>query len=126
MKHTFVTPETCSCKGNDSYCQICVGGLSLCSTCGLLEGALTTDCPGERVPSHKVDQIYSQGNLDYREAEGGWVNKPNPTNQWWKFSRLVDEARAKGAAEQDIDRMQVEWAKDLPVLKAALDAKAQK
>jgi hypothetical protein len=56
-------------------CNLCV--LSVCKVCGLLEGSLTTDCPGEN-SMKRSDEIYTS-KLDYRESEGGWVNKFSPS-----------------------------------------------
>lgn len=50
-------------------------GLLYCSVCGLLEGSLTTDCPGVKSWSEHGDDIYS-GKKDFRD--GRWVNLPSP------------------------------------------------
>lgn len=50
--------------------------ITVCKVCGLGEGTMTTDCPGEQSWS-KADEIYN-GRLDYREGEG-WVNKLSPS-----------------------------------------------
>ena len=51
------------------YCNICEGGLSVCTVCGLFEGCLTTECPG--VPSYRDhgDAVYN-GSEDF--VEGQW------------------------------------------------------
>ena len=52
------------CNGS---CPECC--LSVCSVCGLSEGAQTTHCPGE--PSgHRADEVYA-GKRDYRDGE--WI-----------------------------------------------------
>ncbi|QST02762.1 hypothetical protein IMZ31_19625 (plasmid) [Pontibacillus sp. ALD_SL1] len=62
MKHTF----------NEAY------EIGICDVCGLVEGSLTTDCPGE--PSYKqADEVYER-KLDYRSEEG-WVSKFSPHRQ---------------------------------------------
>lgn len=87
MNHVYIEPKDCNC-GDDPSCQICQGGLAVCKVCGLLEGGLTTDCPG--VPSHdKGDEVYA-GKLDYREGQG-WVPEKNPINQQWEQLRKVKE-----------------------------------
>ncbi len=81
MKHVYITPQDCDCKGKVPHCIICEGGALVCKICGLAEGSLTTDCPGEDSVS-KTDDIYS-GQLDYRDG-CGWVEEKNPTNQLWE------------------------------------------
>ena len=56
-------------------CDVCDGGLAICKVCGLVEGCLTTDCPGENVYAEKNETIYN-GQIDYRN--GQWVNEPSP------------------------------------------------
>lgn len=70
--HNYETHDNCE-KTN---CLICDGGLSICEVCGLAEGELTTDCPGEKVSWDKKEFLMS-GELDYRLCEGGWVEKSN-------------------------------------------------
>lgn len=90
MDHKYITHETCDCYKRDSEyyqpCMVCDGGLAICSVCGLMEGSITTDCPGEECWAERGDDIYT-GKLDYREGEG-WVNKKNPTNQIWDKYRV--------------------------------------
>lgn len=62
----------------DYQCTTCT--LFFCEVCRTVEGTLTTDCPGEPVTAEMQEEIYS-GRLDYRESEGGWVNKLSPTMQ---------------------------------------------
>jgi hypothetical protein len=83
MKHVWTEHQKCT----RIACMICDGGLALCSVCGLLEGALTTDCCGKKVSYDTQDLIYKGGNLDFREGYG-WVNEPNPTHQIWNSSKL--------------------------------------
>jgi hypothetical protein len=79
MKHIFYKPEDCNCI-EKIHCPICEGGLAMCKICKLAEGSLTTDCPGEIV-DYETETKILRGELDYREDEGGWVNKPNPVHQ---------------------------------------------
>lgn len=58
-------------------CVVCRGDLSLCTVCGLAEGQLTTDCPGERVSPQKGEEVY-RGHIDFKE--GKWVKKDEDTN----------------------------------------------
>ncbi|WP_195178930.1 hypothetical protein [Mesorhizobium sp. INR15] len=57
---------------NDHECFVCRGGLGLCTICGGAEGAMPTDCPGEKVDSAILDQVY-RGEFDY--IGGRWVSK---------------------------------------------------
>lgn len=57
-------------------CHLCHGGLAVCTTCGGLEGALTSDCPGERMTTDQVDDVY-EGLIDYHRTMG-WVEAPSP------------------------------------------------
>lgn len=61
--------------------------LGVCKVCKLFEGGLTTDCSGE-VSVHLSQEIYN-GKLDYRKGLG-WVQKLNPTNQWWLEGKIID------------------------------------
>src|SRR5690349_9144172 len=33
-RHILITPETCSCGGKNERCNVCCGGLAICSLCG--------------------------------------------------------------------------------------------
>jgi hypothetical protein len=70
-QHTWVEHENCK----KPYCEICEGGLSICSICGLIEGSLTTECPGYRCWTEKGDDIYA-GKIDFRN--GQWVKECSP------------------------------------------------
>lgn len=67
MKHKF---DRCKPDCDDPYCNICQGGLALCSVCRLYEGGLTTECPGVPVSADDSDRIY-RGEVDFRD--GQWV-----------------------------------------------------
>lgn len=72
--HVALRHETCS---TDGICQVCDGGLFICTRCGSFEGATTTFCPGRRI--HLTDEVYV-GRLDYRAAAGcagRWVGGPS-------------------------------------------------
>lgn len=84
MKHVFIEPKDCNCDKyeNGQSCMVCDGGLAICRVCGLMEGSLTTDCPGVESWSEYSERVY-KGELDYREGQG-WVAEKNPTNQIWE------------------------------------------
>lgn len=62
-EHTW-TECDCYVQG----CHICDGGLSVCKTCGLLEGALTLECLGSRATQEQTDAVYA-GGLDYYNGQ---------------------------------------------------------
>ncbi len=66
-EHVYKTPQTCNC--GHPYCAICEGGLAVCAVCGLAEGSLTSECPGEPSPV-RGNAVYA-GLQDYRN--GRWV-----------------------------------------------------
>lgn len=93
--HTFHEPgDGHDCK--EFGCPYCE--LAVCKTCSLFEGALTTDCPGEKASGEKSDEIYA-GKLDYIDGEG-WVEKLNPTNLTWLYGSYV---RFYGTDQEFID-----------------------
>ena len=59
------------CDGYEHGCALCRGGLALCAMCGVLEGALTSECSGQRLTSEQEEAVYA-GTLDYRQ--GVWMN----------------------------------------------------
>lgn len=79
--HHFARCNTRECNG----CMLCHGGLALCTECGGFEGAMPTDCPGERIPSFLCDEIYN-GALDYRRDQG-WVQKQS--KRWDGFREMT-------------------------------------
>ena len=71
MDHQWVTHENCQIN----YCPFCDGGLSACKVCGLIEGSLTTDCPGVNCYNGKADDVY-KGKIDF--INGEWINRKSP------------------------------------------------
>jgi hypothetical protein len=71
VEHIFETHTDCDKVG----CMVCDGGLSICTTCGLIEGSLTTECPGTSSFGSYSDAVY-KGHLDFRK--GGWVGVVSP------------------------------------------------
>lgn len=64
MVHVFINHgDNCPHADNES-CPVCDGGLSICKVCSGAEGALTTDCPGIRITSQQIEQVYA-GKLDF-------------------------------------------------------------
>ncbi|KVV40825.1 hypothetical protein WT27_12910 [Burkholderia territorii] len=82
MEHHLYTNADLKDKpeGSTLYRLVCEGGLGICKVCGLGEGSLTTECPGERSGA-KADDVYA-GKIDY--VDGRWQSgRLNPTNQMW-------------------------------------------
>lgn len=69
QKHLYIAPENCRC-GYDRNCNVCDGGLAICSLCGLAEGSLTTDCSGQESYREYGDRVYA-GEIDF--IGGRWV-----------------------------------------------------
>lgn len=73
-------------KDCDRYpCQICGGGLSLCTVCGCLEGGLASECPGELISMEQQDKIYS-GEVDF--VDNAWVTPGSPP---WQRHIAIEE-----------------------------------
>jgi hypothetical protein len=79
MKHRYIEHVNCERE----FCYICQGGLSICATCGLAEGALTDDCPGVRIPEYAERASY-EGRLNFRD--GAWCDEPNTLG--WADARV--------------------------------------
>lgn len=73
--HKQVT--TCLRNGGpvSKFCPCTDCTLSVCAVCGAYEGALTTDCPGERVDFDRQQEVYTT-NLDYTKARGWHQGEP--------------------------------------------------
>ena len=83
---------TTDCGKRDcAGCVVCNCGV--CSVCGLYEGALTTDCPGQQVDFDTSQKIYNSAKLDFRN--GAWVEEPNPTNQDFIKYRKIEEKKCQ-------------------------------
>jgi hypothetical protein len=87
MKHEWYTRGDGHACGDNWECNLCA--LSWCKVCGLFEGGLPTDCPGEKISEALATKIYEE-KLDYREAEGGWVNKFSPHMQSFIYGAVWD------------------------------------
>lgn len=59
------------CKCGRTGCMFCDGGLFACSVCGLIEGSLTTQCPGVESYRDHGDAVY-EGREDF--IGGKWVS----------------------------------------------------
>ena len=62
------------CKCNRNGCMFCDGGLFSCTRCGSSEGALPSQCPGEKMTPEQEADVYA-GRLDFRA--GAWVKAPS-------------------------------------------------
>lgn len=70
-EHTQVVHTNCQTQ----YCPICEGGLGVCSVCGCIEGATTSECPGEKLTADRIDEIYV-GTWDF--IDGEWKKQASP------------------------------------------------
>lgn len=68
MKHIFEKHTNCQ----KEHCNICDGGLSVCTVCKGAEGDLTTECCGHFVSDIFRQQVYN-GKIDF--IDGKWVKK---------------------------------------------------
>lgn len=62
-------PECPGSEDNPRPCVYCDGGLSSCTACGGAEGAMPTECPGQRMTMDRLDEVYA-GKLDF--IDGQW------------------------------------------------------
>jgi len=66
MEHEYY--KSCNRDNCDGSCILCT--LAVCKVCGLIEGSLTTDCPGVDAFKEHGDAVYA-GTEDFRD--GQWV-----------------------------------------------------
>lgn len=66
MDHQYLKHRDCELM----HCNICDGGLAVCTVCNGVEGSLTTECPGEPMTFVRKEAVY-QGHMDYQN--GKWV-----------------------------------------------------
>lgn len=82
MEHVWETHKEC----DRIACPVCEGGLSICTRCGLIEGSLTTECPGVPSWAEHGDKVYA-GKEDF--IAGEWVPKCSPHSPaYWTAERL--------------------------------------
>lgn len=62
-KHVFLKHENCT-RNN---CQICDGGLALCTVCKGAEASLPSDCPGREMTETEQAAV-QMGNLDFKDG----------------------------------------------------------
>lgn len=73
--HRWLVHENCETL----YCNVCEGGLGVCTVCCGAEGTLPTHCPGHEVPESVLMSVYA-GLMDYRG--GRWWTRSNSTEEW--------------------------------------------
>lgn len=101
MKHVWYKSGDGHSCNDMGECQLCA--LDVCKVCGLYEGALTTDCPGDHVSYDKSEEIYHH-KLDYREGEG-WVNKFSPHQQSSLYSSIFNFLKGKSKYKSEAEIM---------------------
>lgn len=52
------------------HCNICDGGLAYCKVCGGAEASLPTECPGEKMSSQTIDDVFAC-RMDFKG--GQWI-----------------------------------------------------
>ena len=65
-EHVWVKHTNCT----NGFCPICQGGLSICAVCNLIEGSLTTECPGVFSYDEHGQKVY-HGEEDF--VNGQWI-----------------------------------------------------
>lgn len=69
MKHKYEKHNNCI----KLHCNICDGGLLLCTICNAAERELPTDCPGRAMTKDELEAV-GDGKIDYKDDR--WYNKP--------------------------------------------------
>lgn len=65
------------CECGSLGCMICDGGLRVCKACLCIEGAWTSECPGESIPAPRLDEVYV-GKVDF--VDGRWKPQTSPNS----------------------------------------------
>jgi hypothetical protein len=79
-RHQQVT--TCRMGGGpvSKRCSCAHCTFSVCAICGASEGALTTDCPGEKVAFDRQQEVY-ETNYDYTDERGWHQGEPTKSRK---------------------------------------------
>lgn len=67
-QHTYYKCDGERTACQEGRCNICSGGLAVCTVCGGAEGELTLECPGIKLDEH-VRYAILQGSLDFCGGE---------------------------------------------------------
>lgn len=54
MDHVYEKHENCT----RDYCNVCEGGLAICTVCGGMEGSLLPECPGKWLDMDEHEKNY--------------------------------------------------------------------
>lgn len=75
MEHRYEKHNDCR-KDN---CWVCDGGIAICEVCHLVEGSLTTECPGKPSWQEHNRAVYL-GQEDFRDGrwQKGLVSRHSP------------------------------------------------
>ena len=90
MEHIWETHKEC----DRIACPVCEGGLGICTVCGLIEGSLTTECPGVPSWAEHGENVYA-GKEDF--VGGRWT----PTCSSFSPAYWTPECIAKIKAEKE-------------------------
>jgi hypothetical protein len=88
MEHIWVTHKNCEILN----CNICEGGLAICSVCGLIEGSLTTECPGKSSYKDYGDMVYA-GKKDFLNGE--WIDQCSPASPAYYTPERIAKIRSE-------------------------------
>jgi hypothetical protein len=98
--------ENCLNGGMTSrYCSCNHCNLSVCSVCGAYEGALTIDCPGDRVDFDKQQEVYTT-KLDFTDAKGWHQSDDGMRERGVHFVLIASEIAAAESAVVEAKRDQ--------------------
>lgn len=86
-------------------CEHCA--LAVCGVCGAGEGSLTTDCPGEKVPYDRQQEVF-ETSFDYTD-DRGWHLAPEGTRRSPRFETTKIEPQPPRADPRVLIAPTVDW-----------------
>lgn len=83
MEHIYEKHHDC----DQEHCDVCDGGLSICTVCGGAEGTLTKECQGRMMSNEEQAAVYA-GQIDY--VAGRWITlvKQSEFRQWYQHNNI--------------------------------------
>ncbi|HSX22381.1 MAG TPA: hypothetical protein VLE97_06350 [Gaiellaceae bacterium] len=81
----------------------------MCGVCGAGEGALTTDCPGERVAHERQQEVF-ETSLDFTD-DRGWHLAPEGTRRSPRFEKAQIEPQPPRGDPRALVAPTVDWAR---------------
>lgn len=118
MQHILITPETCPCdKQSDISCNVCDGGLAICSRCGKAEVELDGPCVSEKHRySYSQIKLYQECPLKYRlRYIDHLVPLSGESEHDLRFGRAIDAAlNAYYGGERSVAEAQAAFTNSYP------------